>query len=133
LVASAATALATAEAWAPAASLVSLATFGANAVPATAGILSTTAVARAVAIPQGFQEGTDSVPANLTPGEMVFPKTMAAAIRRGDITVSGPNGGGNIINIYLQGANLSSDQSIEATVEKLGFEIERSLRNSRGI
>ena len=41
---------------------------------------------------QGFARGTDTVPARLSPGEMVFPSTMADAIRRGDIVVSGRGG-----------------------------------------
>lgn len=47
---------ATAVAWAPAAAAVSLATLGANAGPATAGILSTNAVSMGTAL-AGFQQG----------------------------------------------------------------------------
>lgn len=46
----------TAVAWAPAAAAVSLATFGANAAPASAGILSTNAVSMGAAM-AGFQSG----------------------------------------------------------------------------
>lgn len=47
---------ATATAWAPAAAMVSLATLGANAVPANAAILSTSAVSMGAAM-AGFQSG----------------------------------------------------------------------------
>jgi hypothetical protein len=49
----------TAAAWAPAAAMVSLATFGTNSVPATAGIVQTTAVAQGLALSglAGFKEG----------------------------------------------------------------------------
>lgn len=46
-----------AAAWAPAAALASLATLGTNAVPAAAGIVSTTALAKAMALIPGFSEG----------------------------------------------------------------------------
>ena len=64
--------------------------------PVSWAMAAATAAAGAVQIAtiaaQGFAEGTDSVPARLTPGEMVFPKTMADAIRRGEIAVSGRGG-----------------------------------------
>ena len=50
-------AVATAAAWAPAAAAVSLATFGANAAPAMAGITATNALSAAMALPKGFEEG----------------------------------------------------------------------------
>lgn len=54
--ANAALGAATAAAWAPAAALVSLASFGANSAPASAGITATTALAKATAL-QGFESG----------------------------------------------------------------------------
>ena len=63
------------------ASLVSLATFGANAVPAQAGIASTTALARSLSLPTPFADGgyvsgpggsrDDRIPARLSNGEYV--------------------------------------------------------------
>lgn len=47
----------TAAAWAPAAAAVSLASFGANAAPATAGMTSTYATAQALSVVGGFEKG----------------------------------------------------------------------------
>jgi hypothetical protein len=113
--------------------MVSLATFGANAGPAAAALISTTALAGALSMPK-FAEGTDSVPAMLTPGEMIFPKSMADAIRAGQITVGGPQGAGGgigdiIINLY--GITINSKENIRELAEELGFEIDRKFNNAR--
>jgi len=83
----------------------------------------------------GFAEGTDEIPANVSPGEMIVPRTFASAIRSGDITVAGPEGsnsGGKIIqelNIIFEGdLKLENDTDIEDLAEQLGDEIERNLR-----
>lgn len=55
--ANAALGAATAAAWAPAAAAVSLATFGANAGPASAAMASTYALSSALAAPKGFEVG----------------------------------------------------------------------------
>jgi len=76
--------------------------------PMNIGIAAATAAMGATQIgiiaSQGFAEGTDSVPAMLTPGEMVFPRSMSDAIRSGDIVVGGRGagvGGGGINNIEI--------------------------------
>jgi len=51
-----------AAAYAPAAAMASLASFGANAAPASAGIIATTAVAKTMAIAGQAHDGIDSVP-----------------------------------------------------------------------
>lgn len=82
----------------------------------------------------GFAEGTDTVPANLTPGEMVVPRTFAEAIRRGDLSLSGPGSGGSDVgqvNIYIQGGIRSDGASVEEMAEELGFEFERQIRSAR--
>lgn len=56
------TGTAIAAAYAPAAALASLASFGANAIPATGAILSTTAVAEGVALAGMAHDGIDAVP-----------------------------------------------------------------------
>ncbi|WP_039049148.1 phage tail tape measure C-terminal domain-containing protein [Comamonas thiooxydans] len=48
---------ATAAAWAPAAAMASLASFGANAAPASAGIASTVALSQGLAMIPGFDQG----------------------------------------------------------------------------
>jgi lambda family phage tail tape measure protein len=60
--AASATGTAMAAAYAPAAALASLASFGSNSIPATAGILATTAVAEGVALAGMAHDGIDSVP-----------------------------------------------------------------------
>ncbi len=82
--ASVAAAAATSAAWAVPAALVSLASFGANSVPATLGLLATTAVSKGLALAGsvGFADGTsfvdgpgtsrsDSILARLSKGEGV--------------------------------------------------------------
>lgn len=71
----------TATAWAPAAAMASLATLGANSVPAAAALTSTTALATSLAVIPGFATGgyvsgagtgtSDSIMARLSDGEFV--------------------------------------------------------------
>jgi hypothetical protein len=87
----AATGTAVASAWATAAAMASLATFGANAIPASAGITSTTALAHALALGTGLNEGgevltgsdrnVDSVPTFLTKKEIVINRESSQANR----------------------------------------------------
>jgi hypothetical protein len=68
--------------------------------------------------------GTDSVPAMLTPGEMVLPRSMSDAIRSGAISVSGPGGGGGqTININISNPVVSTRDAID----DLANEISRRL------
>lgn len=127
-----------AAAYAPAALAANIASFGGAAVAAasTAGIAAASQIAAmgavAAAGAAGFAEGTDTVPAMLTPGEMIFPRSMADAIRSGDITVSGRGGvGGGDININIYGVTISSKDSVRDLAEELGAEIERQARNAR--
>lgn len=68
-----------ATAMAPAAAMASLASFGANAIPASAGIISTTAVAKGMALGQAH-DGIDNVPNTgtylLESGERVVDKRL---------------------------------------------------------
>lgn len=79
----------------------------------------------------GFAEGTDSVPAMLTPGEMVVPRNFAQAIRDGDLTLGGGGGGGEI-NIFIQGGINPGGSTVEEMAEELGFAFEREVRTARG-
>ena len=79
---------------------------------------------------QGFAEGTDSVPARVSPGEMIFPRTMADAIRAGDISVSGRNAGGPIqVFVEINNPVVRSDDDIDTLIEevstRLAQEVER--------
>jgi hypothetical protein len=146
--ASTAAGAAIAAAWAPAAAMVSLATFGANAGPAAAGVASVNALSVGLAAVSkfagfgggggpaggatgGFAEGTDSVPAMLSPGEMIFPRTMADAIRNGDISVSGRGGAGGDINIYLDRPVFRNEQDARDFSELMGYEVEKRSRGAR--
>jgi len=95
-----------------------------------------TVLATAIA---GLAQGTDTVPAMLSPGEMVVPRSFASAIRSGDLTLGGPSGGGggkeinNVFNIEINNPTISSRDNIAELAEQLGFEIERSLRGARSL
>ena len=123
-------------AWAPAAAFVSLATFGANAAPAAAAISGVTGLAAALAVPHGFAEGTDSVPAMLSPGELIIPPTFADAIRSGNLSLSG-KGRDNTqdqaspqITINVQ-AEIKNDLDVKKLAQQLAFETNRELRYVR--
>jgi hypothetical protein len=101
-------------------------------LPLMAFVAATGAAQIATISSQGFAEGTDTVPANLTPGEMVVPRTFAEAIRRGDLALSSTGtAGASEINIYIQGGIRNDGASVEEMAEQLGFEFERQLRSAR--
>jgi hypothetical protein len=128
-------------AFAPAALVASIASFGGAAVAAAAAmpIAASAEVAALGAVTAAgaahLAEGTDTVPAMLSPGEMVFPRSMADAIRAGSITVSGNGqggGGGNgDVYITLSGITINSKDNIRQLAEELGFEMKRKLRGAR--
>lgn len=127
-------------AFAPAALAANIASFGGAAVAAAATFpVAASAEIAAMAAATGaggahLAEGTDTVPAMLSPGEMVFPRSMADAIRSGDISVSGRNGSGSgngDITINLNGITINSKENIRQLAEELGFEIKRKLRGAR--
>ena len=138
---------AVAAAWAPAALVANIASFGGAGAAAMASFATATGALTASmtalsafggGLSKGggaggkFAEGTDSVPAMLTPGEMVFPRTMADAIRSGDITVGGKGGtGGGDINVVIYNPQFKDEQSVRDLSEMVGFEIERELRRAR--
>ena len=140
-----------AAAWIPAAIAVNIATMGvagANAaVTATAAALATTSALtsasatmgavgmgnKGVGIGGNFATGTDSVPAMLTPGEMVIPRSFAQAIKQGDLVLGGRGGGSfGDINIFIQGGINAAGASINEMAEQLGFAFEREVRTARG-
>lgn len=103
--ASVASGAAIAAAYAPAAALASLASFGANAAPASAGILSTVAVAKASSFAGMFDEG-----GNIPSGQWGIAGEFGPEIVQGPARVTGridtarmlnQSGGGDVIvNIY---------------------------------
>lgn len=90
----------------------------------------------ATIVSTGFQTGTDSVPARLTPGEMVVPNTFADAIRKGRLTIGGPGAGGDAtggvtfenIEINVNG-NLDED-AIPDIIRQIGLQTEAELRGA---
>ena len=84
----------------------------------------------------GFAEGTDEIPAQVSPGEMIIPRTFASAIRAGDLALSGPGAGGGgrtvsigDLNIIFEGdMKIASDMDIEDISEKIGESVEEKLR-----
>ncbi len=81
-----------AAAWAPAAAMVSLATFGGNAAPAAAALTSTAALSQVLAIPK-FAQGSGGIKDDtfglFNKGEIVVPNRFSDAIRSGDLSLSG--------------------------------------------
>lgn len=127
-----------AAAFAPAALAASIATFGGAALAAAAAFpiaagAEIAAMASTTAGGAHLSDGTDTVPAMLTPGEMVVPQSMADAIRKGQLSLGGPQGGngGGDVNIYMSGVTINSKDSVRQLAEELGFEIERRSRNAR--
>lgn len=137
----------TATAWAPAAAMASLATLGANSVPAAAALTSTTALASSLALIPGFATGgyvsgagtgtSDSIMARLSDGEFVV---NAAATKRNralleainsNERVSVAGGGGSVVSTQSSGStqapvvaqpnvtvNLIEDRSRAGTVDQ---------------
>lgn len=98
------TGTAIAAAYAPAAALASLASFGANSIPATAAILSTTAVAEGVALAGMAHDGIDSVPQTgtwlLQKGERVTTAQTSAKLDKTLNDISSPsNMGSTTVNL----------------------------------
>ncbi|MBA6150159.1 phage tail length tape measure family protein [Pseudomonas juntendi] len=116
----------TATAWAPAAAMASLATLGANSVPAAAALTSTTALASSLAVIPGFATGgyvsgagtgtSDSIMARLSDGEFVV---NAAATKRNralleainsNERVSVAGGGGSVVSSQAGASGASGIQ-----------------------
>lgn len=116
----------TATAWAPAAAMASLATLGANSVPAAAALTSTTALASSLAVIPGFATGgyvsgagtgtSDSIMARLSDGEFVV---NAAATKRNRALLEAINsnervsvaGGGGATMVASSGAQSGAQAS----------------------
>jgi len=94
-----------AAAYAPAAAMASLASFGANSVPAMAGITSTVGLSQTMALAGMAHEGIDAIPETgtwlLEKGERVTTAETSAKLDKtlSDIQ-SGGTGGAPIVNLY---------------------------------
>lgn len=119
-----------ATAWADAAALVSLATLGANAIPAGAGIIAVTGLAEGIA--------AASAVAALAEGGIVRNPTLALIGEAGPEAVvplnkSGFGAGGfgttiNLGGIHIESPIIKNDIDIEDLAEKLGENIQTKLR-----
>lgn len=96
-----------AAAYAPAAALASLASFGANSVPASAAIISTTSLAEGIALAGMAHDGIDAVPETgtwlLQKGERVTTASTSAKLDKTlDDVSKGTNtrGGNTVVNMY---------------------------------
>ena len=111
--AGAASAALTASAWATPAALVSLATFGANAIPASAGILSTVALSKGLALAGVAHGGLEDVPREgtylLSAGERVVQPEQNALLTRFLANQDSGGGGGRMMQVSftLDGALLA--------------------------
>lgn len=112
------TGTAIAAAYAPAAALASLASFGANSIPATAAILSTTAVAEGVALAGMAHDGIDAVPQTgtwlLQKGERVTTAQTSAKLDKTLNDIKSPTSTGNTTVNLIEDASRAG-QSEERT------------------
>lgn len=108
------TGTAIAAAYAPAAALASLASFGANSIPATAAILSTTAVAEGVALAGMAHDGIDTVPQTgtwlLQKGERVTTAQTSAKLDKTLNDMKTPTGTGNTTVNLIEDASRAGQQ-----------------------
>lgn len=93
----------TAAAWAPAAAMASLASFGANAAPAMAGITATTGLATSLAVVGMAHDGIDEVPKTgtwlLEKGERVVTADTSARLDSVLDRIDSGGGGGVTVNL----------------------------------
>jgi lambda family phage tail tape measure protein len=112
------TGTAIAAAYAPAAALASLASFGSNSIPAAAAILSTTAIAEGVALAGMAHDGIDSVPQTgtwlLQKGERVTTAQTSAKLDKTLNDIKSPTGTGSTTVNLIEDASRAG-QSEERT------------------
>lgn len=117
------TGTAIATAYAPAAALASLASFGANAIPATGAILSTTAIAEGVALAGMAHDGIDSIPETgtwlLQKGERVTTAQTSAKLDKTLNDIKSPTGGGNTtVNLIEDASRAGQTETREENGQK---------------
>lgn len=117
------TGTAIATAYAPAAALASLASFGANAIPATGAILSTTAIAEGVALAGMAHDGIDSIPETgtwlLQKGERVTTAQTSAKLDKTLNDIKSPTGGGNTtVNLIEDASRAGQTETREEDGQK---------------
>ena len=111
---SAAAAATTAAAWAPAAAMVSLATFGANSAPAMAGIGATVGMSTALAIVPGFASGAITTGPTLgVIGEGHYDEAVIPLNKRTFEKVGLTNNGENVSNHLTLNVNAIDGGSVK--------------------
>lgn len=86
-----------------------------GAIVAAAGAIQIATIASAK-----LAGGTDTVPAMLTPGEMVVPRSMSDAIRAGSLSLSGPGGGGGqTVNINISNPVIDNTSRLDDLVDEI--------------
>lgn len=120
------TGTAIAAAYAPAAALASLASFGSNSIPAAAAILSTTAIAEGVALAGMAHDGIDSVPQTgtwlLQKGERVTTAQTSAKLDKTLNDIKSPTGTGSTTVNLIEDASRAGQSE-----ERTGDQGERML------
>lgn len=135
--ASAAAAAVTATAWAPAAALVSLASFGANSAPAMAGITATAALSEGLALASvaGFEQGgytgnvgTKEIAGVVHGREFVFDAASTDRIGVGNLEAI-RNGASYVSSNTSTAGSSSSGAAVAVTIENYGtskdFEVQQ--------
>lgn len=117
------TGTAIATAYAPAAALASLASFGANAIPATGAILSTTAIAEGVALAGMAHDGIDAVPQTgtwlLQKGERVTTAQTSAKLDKTLDDMKSPSGtGSTTVNLIEDASRAGQTETREEDGQK---------------
>jgi rubrerythrin len=84
-----------------------------------------------------FAAGTDSVPAMVSPGEMIIPTTFAQAIRSGSLALSGPSSTTNssvrqvYIDIKVDRPTVSQVSDIDYLVEEVSRRVAQEVERIR--
>lgn len=112
-------------AWSSAAAFVSLATFGANAGPAAAGITSTVGLATALAIPKLAEGGIVDRPTIALIGE-AGPEAVTPLDKISGVGATGVQIGN--VEIIIQGS--VDRDNIDELVEKIGLKFEQEIRSA---
>jgi len=115
-----------AQAWAPAAAMVSLASFGANGVPASAAILETTGLAQMLAIPELERGGDIISPGRVLVGES-GPEFLDLPSGARVTPLAKAQGNMISISIEINNPSVRSDYDIKALAEAVSTEISREI------